>query len=1103
MRKIDIVALHVIEHNAAVIFHNRGATVRFSSFVVSRDTPGSSARRRYSYPATVVSIPVKIFSLQGFLEQLATLLTSLSASQLSDAESAVYITEFLTSLLRGIGEGVSLDTHDGGQILKRATGIQKIGVRNGKPWSRSPIWLVIRVTLQICLVHTGVDASRHSEYKLLILYILAKLLEVGSLPDNYRLKWLGEKLCHMSRKLTYRAAKLEAAGLAIPTMLLQYVSTTVRCAVGVLEKQFEEARVKGLRWPQVGELGIDQDTDLTMLKSRSYIRGVLAGFDRRTVHVGVFDSFSKNEPSRVFYGTSPFQVILNAVKDLNTMKDLNAEKDPGGGVGAKDNKVVLILLKDIELWVETTLGDYVNTNSNCEEACCELYQLFTLYSRAASSLYKNNPVDRSLMYLTEVELWIAIDKITTAIIPLLKEYPCDVNPDHFTALLLPTNNQLKRLHNVTIYLEARRTQAIYPSICTGYLGTTRTVRDIVNNKEHAETATVAGHTFSVRYFDQSPMHQALYDTIVSSGSQDAMKTAWRVGSLRSRMEAPFVSQKTQTKAIIFELDPPIAFVVWRAVTIEYYAEVSDFRSNSSIKVGYPEQLEVINRFLWPDDNIDINSGPTLLPIAVTSASYTYHIPQDSILNGHYSRLLGASERIPARLRHCNSTVRYSTSPVPEITDKDDRDICICPFKVMAVDSGKKSFKLEVNWHQANERYVSLVGSWKSRVLGRRGVKRYTDVDLSTGHVWVADMRDSCTFKLPSSCNSVQYFVGSTDHTSNGVICNQSWRPDGWPVHEYYSFALLRAGSRLQWLNILREIQAGNLSLNRVEFVYLFLQACWQAGPRGVTDTHLWETHEILLDVDFCNHILDALEGSLTGIRENWLQQMSMQLVICLGARVLSLTRDCQIKARASYFLKICRAACMDWLLDIIQRIHSSSNDETRKQWQARGLAVAATCRQTFDVDLDVIFTVLNSERDLGDFIECAACVHNAAPEDATGHEHFHLLTRDARLAHVMERHLRDLVFTNNDWFHYAIARVLPDYVVGGQWDVLLAPDDRWITTKSGGEVPMSVHYNLLEGTVLVDGIPLGSLPKVYMEHPLYKRVFNNASDHSKFVFFIY
>ena len=96
--------------------------------------------------------------------------------------------------------------------------------------------------------------------------------------------------------------------------------------------------------------------------------------------------------------------------------------------------------------------------------------------------------------------------------------------------------------------------------------------------------------------------------------------------------------------------------------------------------------------------------------------------------------------------------------------------------------------------------------------------------------------------------------------------------------------------------------------------------------------------------------------------------------MALGARVLSLAQSNQqvdIKTRAAYFLRLCRATCMNWLLDIHrrQRIHSSSDrlnqGELEPHVQLTSLAIALACRQTFDVDSEIMFLVFNSERDLG------------------------------------------------------------------------------------------------------------------------------------------
>ena len=101
----------------------------------------------------------------------------------------------------------------------------------------------------------------------------------------------------------------------------------------------------------------------------------------------------------------------------------------------------------------------------------------------------------------------------------------------------------------------------------------------------------------------------------------------------------------------------------------------------------------------------------------------------------------------------------------------------------------------------------------------------------------------------------------------------------------------------------------------------------------------------------------------------------MQIVIPLGAPVLYLAQDRLIKVRAVQYLEVCRAACMEWLL----QIHSSSNYPNKEKWQERSLAIAVICRQTFDVGPETRLIVFKPKRGIGDFVQCAACTYEYDP----------------------------------------------------------------------------------------------------------------------------
>jgi len=1147
---IDVVTLHVRARNAAVMLRHCGSTVAFSCFGVSlppSDVLTSPCRLECSYPSTTISISSRTFYLQNFLEQIIKFLSSLSAASLAtqfhpdmdiaiyqsydqshdgqsrqslvdtwqidlqDHRAPTYITEFLTvltDLLRRAGDDVNLGLGPDDQEAKVSKRIADEVLIAGagkrfsctpdclphseeipctKTWRRSPMWLVLRVALQINLLNppdSGASSrsTPHWEYKILILYILTALL--GAVIQSDDPKWSSEHLSHMSRKLACRAAKLEGTGLAIPTMLQDFVSKTVRrttCVLNMRFAQVQAATVRQLNWPLVGEIDTHQDTELKMMNSRSYIKGVLEEYHNNSATLEeIPTSFPTNESPRIYHDASRSQMIFRCVEELE------------GSVRTNDvtNADARLVWNDIELWVETTLEDFAIANSNCEEACCSLSRLLASYTYISDidryiSGYRSDPVGASIAVLTAIELWVAIDRIAISIIPLLKEYPCEVDPDDdlFTVLLLPKKAQMERLQKVRGYLQNRVSRATYPSIFNGYHKI---------DSSMGPAMPVDCNTFSVRYFDQSLPHQTLRDTIVKEACE---QTAADQKNKRVKVDLPFASDTPKAKAIVFELDPPVVFATWRDATFRATLGFPRFEHD-------PEMCTVDIGEFKPDRDI---------------FSHDNFIPDDKVLAGHYSPkfsliILGA---VYCRGRSLDNTWIYTRNAAG---------------------------MMDIDWSAVGLNYVMLGLPLHFRL--QKSQCDYNTIGRKQQHILLTTLigsyqkraEDYCTFNFADllllRCERNNYskkrarvykrtFDGPSPNSA--VRINQEKPPEyvncNWLPHQYYAFNTMLFGSRLRWLNMLREVKTHNpcLNSNNVDVLRAFLQGCWQTGPQTSTSnfgTHLRETHEILSDIGFCNQMLDALESNLRVIIPTWSQHLAMQVIISLGARILSLAQAPQIQTRAAYLLRLCRAVCIDWLVGISRYIKSPTIDySSQRDWQIRGLLIVVTCRQTFDVDLCVSTTVFNSERDLGDFIECAVwpSIYSLRSwsfgtedtlytkvgggltmeelQDYMSHNGY-LLARDTRMAHSIEPHLRHLVLTNNDWFHSAIERIVPGYIPGERWNVLAAPNDRWITTRSGGSTSMTLHYNLLKGTLFVDGEAVGQeLPEDYTEDPLYDRIF--------------
>jgi hypothetical protein len=95
----------------------------------------------------------------------------------------------------------------------------------------------------------------------------------------------------------------------------------------------------------------------------------------------------------------------------------------------------------------------------------------------------------------------------------------------------------------------------------------------------------------------------------------------------------------------------------------------------------------------------------------------------------------------------------------------------------------------------------------------------------------------------------------------------------------------------------------------------------------------------------------------------------------------------------------------------------------------------------------------------------------------------------------MESHLRQAIVLNSGGMDKTVLGLWAGYEPGASWTALAAPKDRWMTTRTStqkGRASRVVHFNLLDGSLLVDGLPLTRLPKKYEQHATYRRLFRKV-----------
>jgi len=198
-------------------------------------------------------------------------------------------------------------------------------------------------------------------------------------------------------------------------------------------------------------------------------------------------------------------------------------------------------------------------------------------------------------------------------------------------------------------------------------------------------------------------------------------------------------------------------------------------------------------------------------------------------------------------------------------------------------------------------------------------------------------------------------------------------------------------------------------------------------------------------------------------------------------------------------LRRARDVTYEWMRQIASRRKNAVNDNEIWELQRQACEMAATCRATFDVDPGThLEALLRSSTDVAILVECAIVIHDNTPPHLSDKfpDFQKLLHRDRRLSHRLELPVEKLIRVDQCGLDTAIKSVWSDYCPGdGGWKTLPTPNSRWftsLTAPSPGQTAQEVHYNLLDGELLVDGKPLGRLPREIVGHPTYRRVFNQV-----------
>ncbi|KAF8326329.1 uncharacterized protein EI90DRAFT_3070499 [Cantharellus anzutake] len=1024
----DIISILIRAQNASVIIRCGEEETIFESFEVSprnKDVMGCTRKLIRSFPGPAIAVQNDIALDPAFLEELSTFLIQMDIDSLADAQTLtrkagsdlveerdtthpMYITELLTGILRGLGQPADI------LRIQKRTSDDVLWDKTLLPWRRSPLWLVVRVTLQTAIRR---NASGANEYKSFMILLLAQILRNG--VEN---RLPGDVLYCMRAKLSRRLFKIRSwAGAA----LVAYVRGVVVDTERLLQDRWEavqDVQMQAPEWAPDG-LDIDGDTSLTLQNSRSYID---AAFNP-VAHDSTSAAFNPSHHPRPV--DNPFEDVPHHLPE--------AVKADG-----------LVALWDFEHCVRNSIDDWVSlqvSRQNCEEACTILSDCMMTYAENANTLYEKAPEQQSIMLLTLFELWMALDILAVTSCPLLKSYSPEIPLTLYETLLLPNSDLLERISRIQKHLRSR-------------------YREAGSNPRSIFSEIVDEETFAVKFFSSSPFLQGVKHRI------EEQATAKRDEKL---LELRLLNHQ-------YEENMALA------------ARIDHNDSTRRGKVGhYPRRCQKCKYEKKARANIHIHEWP--LPGHLMRAEVVVFE-----LAGPWDFKTWRRATYWLLRDICTRPV-HSHKAAPSMTLRRYADLNISGNIVfdsllrISLASQKKSF---LNTHFKG---VEIPASEESICLPNALSYRLYDVDNDS---WIYPPSSDCDLSHRTSKQiahrspyvSLECFAQGTSHTSNEVLASQHECPASLGLQEFIAFGSLRAGARLQWYNIAREIPSRNLSFHH-EVVYdLISRAACQVGC--LSSDGDWECHEVLRDASFCDVLLDVLDQLGTDIEGNWNQSVAALTVSTLACRLLaSVVHESTINKTYKLLRKI-RSIAMRWL-DELTKLQSNTETETEQdKYEKEICRIAATCRSTFDVDSIHAGSLLRTSEDVAIFVECAIILHNHSAQGfPSANLHLHqLLLRDQRLSCNMEELLitRAQETETMQGLSEAIARVWTSFDLTCRWTRLPRPNHRWLATVTG-QRSQEVQFNVLSGALLIEGKPFGRLPPAMRGHPIYKELFGEKN----------
>ena len=886
---------------------------------------------------------------------------------------------------------------------------------SSRPWRRSATWLALKVSLRLMLkvLEAGDDAFKL--FKNFMLMLHAKLA-----MDLRRGHHLSAQNMHMvGMKVARRAHKLR-----------EHIYTPVKAytegKLGQLQKAIDDiwsevnACEQGLRIEPINK--DDASKYLSLPRSGKALKDILTRSKIDTVR----PLFKPDFPTRVSLAT------VDELPDHTILKNAS----PGN---------LIFLLTDIEEWVAVNLNTWLDLCSGDSTDCVELCELATVYHNRAVHAYSNNVPSSSVMMLTVLELWWALDVLCCRSKPLLLRYSPEIPAAYCDYLLIDKSRDMERIDQLQDYI-LRRHHPVSDEPRPSMFGSLNDESfEIISYNESPKFPNIrlslekaAEHVRKHKQYEDWKKKIETMEHNDPYGRRrpvkcDRCREEKEVEEMYIEVcERPLPENEIQLKALVFECECPPSVRSWRDLT---WLIVHELGGSCS-----------------------------------TTKKFVKERPNN------YSLLASCYEGEPGRIGLVSTTKPYNRTHLQR--------------QKVPVDLSKVLVEHGLQWAQGLED-----GCWTTAKPDPDHMRKLCSIKLAAGNYsdlqeyvdcWTHTQNEviAAQAQCPPNLTSDEYHAFgalragalTTWHLILSHLRGSALNLNALEVGVLLRQAVAQAGPHTE-RGVFRDCHARlmdsafcNQLLETLHQVHESIKSNW-------TQIHTLRVVLVLL--------LRLINFSLLfdHDRDDRLQPPGRDPDL----------EDAVAKVKAVKLLRDVRLTLLQWSKDLLQQRRLRSDVESGEDEEIRQalLQCALLCKSSFCLENHVLRTAFSAE-DLPQYIASSMLLHDHAPKMGS-------LASDAvpealeclRWSIQLASHVQSLHEQSRQAIGQGITQIWTDLVFEVPWRLVNESEILWFSCEAL-ESEQLCHYNIVTGELRVDGKLLQRLPRDFTSSSVYKRVLGNA-----------